>query len=282
MSARETESQAKRQAEEKHPGEPQQPEEMYERTKEEGRTRLERPFAELLSTALAAGFDIVAGVTALAVTSSLLVHHFGVDAAHFAGSLAFGIGFVFLVVGRGELFTENFLVPIAGLDDDGEGRNWTGLVRLWAVSPIFNIVGGTVVILIVTVHGVLPAGAGTPVEEAAQKVHANGALALFFSAVFAGALITAMTWYVEGSKSMGIRVTVAWIVGAFLALAGLNHVIVVTLELIMGIRFGADIPLEFVLGNFALAAAGNMIGGIGLVTLNRFTQARSGGRARAR
>ena len=54
----------------------------------------------------------------------------------------------------------------------------------------------------------------------------------------------------------------------------------VTLELIFGIRFGAHIPWSFVLTNFLLAAAGNMIGGIGLVTLNRFTQARSGGRAR--
>ena len=41
------------------------------------------------------------------------------------------------------------------------------------------------------------------------------------------------------------------------------------------IRFGADVPWLFVLGNFGLAAAGNMIGGIGLVTLNRFAQARS-------
>jgi formate-nitrite transporter family protein len=100
--------------------------------------------------------------------------------------------------------------------------------------------------------------------------------------VFAGALITAMTWFVEGQRSIGIRVTVAWIAGALLALGSFNHVIVVTLELIFGIRFGAHVPWSFVLTNFLLAAAGNMIGGIGLVTLNRFTQARSGGGAKAR
>ena len=52
--------------------------------------------------------------------------------------------------------------------------------------------------------------------------------------------------------------------------------IVVTIELIFAIRFGAHIPWIFVLGNFCLAAAGNMLGGIGIVTLNRFTQALSG------
>jgi formate/nitrite transporter FocA (FNT family) len=86
-----------------------------------------------------------------------------------------------------------------------------------------------------------------------------------------------MTWYVEGQKSVGVRVTVAWTAGAILALGSFNHVIVVTLELIFGIRFGAHVPWTFVLENFFVAAAGNMVGGIGLVTLNRFTQARSGG-----
>ena len=84
-----------------------------------------------------------------------------------------------------------------------------------------------------------------------------------------------MTRFVEGQASVGVRVAVAWVSGAFLALAGLNHVIVVRIELIFGIRFGAQVPWLFVLGNFGLAAAGNMVGGIGLVTLNRFTQARA-------
>lgn len=57
--------------------------------------------------------------------------------------------------------------------------------------------------------------------------------------------------------------------------------VVVTLELIFGIRFGAHVPWSFVLSNFFLTAAGNMVGGIGLVTLNRFTHARSGGEARS-
>jgi formate-nitrite transporter family protein len=109
----------------------------------------------------------------------------------------------------------------------------------------------------------------------------NGVLALFVSAIFGGALITAMTWFVEGQVSMLVRLIVAWVAGALLALGAFNHVIVVTIELIFGIRFGADIPWTFVLGNFALAAAGNIVGGIGLVTLNRLTQGRAGARSRA-
>ena len=253
-----------------------EPETIYERTKEEGRRRLKRPVLEEISTALAAGFDIVAGVILLALLITQLEHHFGKHAAHVVGSMGFGVGFIFLVVGRGELFTENFLVPLAGLDHDDGDTSWRDLIKLWLISPLFNVIGGLIMILIVTTHSVLPYGTGKTIIETANTLHANGRLALFMSAVFAGALITAMTWFIEGQATMMPRIVVAWLCGSFLALGSLNHVIVVTLELIFGYRYGAHYSWLFILGNFGLAAAGNIVGGIGLVTLNRFTQGRSG------
>ncbi len=250
------------------------PETIYERTRREGRRRLARPVLEEVSTALAAGFDVVAGITVLALLTSEVEHHFGRHFAHVVGALGFGIGFIFLIVGRGELFTENFLVPVAGL----EKATWRSLLKLWTISPLFNIVGGVVIILILTTHSVLPYGSGAALVETAQTVHANGVLALFCSAIFAGALITAMTWFVEGQATMMPRVVVAWICGSLLALGAFNHVIVVTLELIFGYRYGAHFDWLFILGNFGLAAAGNIVGGIGLVTLNRLTQGKAGNR----
>ena len=97
------------------------PEQIFENTRKEGERRLARPLLEVVSTALAAGFDIAAGVIFIAVLSAPLAPHFGNDAASVVGALGFGLGFVFLVVGRGELFTENFLVPLAGLH--GKPRN---------------------------------------------------------------------------------------------------------------------------------------------------------------
>ena len=45
---------------------------MYNRAKREGENRLKRQFAKICSTALAAGYDIVAGVTAMAHESHQL------------------------------------------------------------------------------------------------------------------------------------------------------------------------------------------------------------------
>jgi formate/nitrite transporter FocA (FNT family) len=256
------------------------PEEIYARTREEGERRLERPLVEEITTALAAGFDIVAGLVVFALLQSSLTHLLGRPAAHVVASVGFGVSFVFLVVGRGELFTENFLVPLAGVNHRS-GESLRKLAKLWITSPLFNILGGLVIVLLLTVHSVLPYGTGTPLINQAGVIHANGVLALFVSAVFAGALITAMTWFVEGQDSIGVRVAVAWIVGAIILLGSFNHVIVDTIELTFGYRYGAHFNWAFIVGNFGLSAAGNMLGGIGLITLNRFAQGRAEGGASA-
>src|SRR5206468_4242133 len=180
-----------------------QPEDIYRHTKEEGERRLERPLLEMISTALAAGFDIVAGITALAL-----------------------------------VMTE---------------------VEPWVRKNAAHVFGGLIIILILTTEGVLPIGTASTLAENADTIHAHGTLSLFMSAVFAGALITAMTWFVEGQLSMLVRVVVAWIAGALLALGSFNHVIVITLALIFGYRYGAHFDWAFIAGNFGIAAAGNIV-----------------------
>jgi formate/nitrite transporter FocA (FNT family) len=215
-----------------------------------------------------------------ALLESSLSHLLGLEAAHVVAAAGFGVSFVFLVVGRGELFTENFLVPLAGVDHRSAASR-RNLLKLWTTSPLFNILGGLIVALLLTVHSVLPYGTGTALIHQSEVIHANGVLALFISALFAGALITAMTWFVEGQDSMGVRVAIAWIVGWIILLGSFNHVIVDTVLLIFGYRYGAHFSWLFILGNFGLATAGNMLGGIGLVTLNRFAQGKAEGDASA-
>lgn len=253
-----------------------EPEEIYERTRAEGRRRLTRPPLEVVSTAIAAGVDVVFGIAALGFAEAAVEPHFGKEFAHLAGAIAFGVAFVFIIVGRSELFTENFLVPLAGLERN-DGRSWLKLGELWLLSPVFNILGGTALVLVLSTKGVLPHGTGHAIATAGNVFDDYTFTAAFMSAIAAGALITLMTWMVEGQHSMGVRVAVAWIVGALLALGQFNHVIVATLEEIFGIRLGSSIGWGDLIQNLLTAGAGNMIGGLLFVTLNRFTQARSGG-----
>ncbi|HVL30611.1 MAG TPA: formate/nitrite transporter family protein [Solirubrobacteraceae bacterium] len=250
---------------------PPEPHEIFERTRAEGRRRLQRTRLELSSTALVAGFDVVFGIVALATIAAALTPRFGEDVGHLFGAFGFGIAFIFIVVGRSELFTENFLVPVTGLARGHITK--AKLAELWTLSPVLNLVGGAALIMILSVEGVLPDGTGESVATIAKSFDENSALAAFCSAIAGGALITVMTWLVEGVGSIGGRILCAWIAGVLLTLGSFNHVIVVTLEMIFGMRFGADIGGLDVAQNFFLAAAGNMVGGLLFVTLTRTGQA---------
>jgi formate-nitrite transporter family protein len=246
-----------------------EPEEIYERTRREGRRRLSRPLLELAATALVGGFDVAFGVAAYALAASAV----GGDRGRVVGAIAFGIGFVFVVVGRSELFTENFLIPIAGLDRRNRG-SWLKLGELWAVALVLNVAGGLLLTVVLTSHGVLRRGADLPLLMLARHITDYTTLTAFLSAVIAGALMTLMTWFVEGAAdSMGVRIVMAWLVGALIVLGGFNHAVVSTIELIFGMRYGGDISFGQLFGNLGLSVAGNMIGGLLLVTFVRTVQA---------
>ena len=249
-----------------------EPEHIYERARAEGRRRLARPLLELAATALVGGFDVAFGVAAYALAAGAVEPHFGSSAAHAVGAVAFGIGFVFVVVGRSELFTENFLVPVAGLERTR--GSWLKLGELWLGTFLLNLIGGSVLAIIITSNGVLPAESHASIRRLAEHVGNYGAGTAFLSALVAGALMTLMTWFVEGAaESMGVRIVMSWIVGALVLLGTFNHAIVSTIELVFGMRLGADVSIGELFQNLGLSVGGNLVGGLLLVTFARSAQA---------
>jgi formate/nitrite transporter FocA (FNT family) len=227
---------------------------------------------ELAATALVGGFDVSFGVVAFALTAGAAEAHFGTSLAHAAGAVAFGIGFVFVVVGKSELFTENFLVPIAGLERNVGSLRKLG--ELWAGALVLNLVGGTILALILTSQGVLDGEAHRQLIRLAEHVSGYGTTTAFLSAVAGGALMTLMTWFVEGAAgSTGVRIVMSWIVGALILLGTFNHVIVSTIEFVFGMRYGADVTIGDLFSNLGIALAGNLAGGLLLVTFARSAQA---------
>jgi formate-nitrite transporter family protein len=249
-----------------------EPEEIYERTRVEGERRLSRPLLELAATALVGGFDVAFGVAAYVLAAGF-AEESSSGVAKLVGAVAFGIGFVFVVVGRSELFTENFLVPIAGL----EGRNpqsWLKLGELWIATLVLNLVGGTLLAIILTSQGVLAGPSHRAAVDLAEHLTRSSTLTSLLSAVVAGALMTLMTWFVEGAaQSMSVRILMAWIVGALIVLGTFNHAIVSTIEIVFGMRLGADVGIGELFSNLGLAIGGNLVGGLLLVTFVRSAQA---------
>lgn len=214
------------------------------------------------------------GVLALTVVTGALAVSLPEQIAHIGGSLFFGIGFVLIVVGRSELFTENFLVPVAGvLRGDGRARD---IGRLWALTMLGNVAGLVLLAAIFSRAGLVPPETLEAAGQTADTLAARDMLTAFLSAVVAGATMTLFTWLSEAVELDVSRVLIALIIGFLLAAPTLNHAVVSIGEMLFGLFAGTTDKASWtdLAQNVPVAIAGNLVGGLGLVTVWRLVQMR--------
>lgn len=228
---------------------------------EDGEMRLHRTWPALLATGVVGGIDVSVGVLAYL----LLLHETG---SLVLASLGFSFGFVALTMAGSELFTENFLVPVVALA--AKRARARQVARLWIGTASANLVGGFIVMVLVTFA--FPSLRETAIEAGTEFVARGIGPRGFASAVLAGIVITLMTWMQSGTRLIGGRLVAAVGAGFLLAFGHLSHVIVASLKIFAGILAGATYGLGEWIGMFLLWAAGNALGGIGLVTLIRLVQ----------
>ncbi len=228
---------------------------------DEGRRRLRRTPREVLATGVVGGLDLGIGVIAL-----LVVHH--ATGSKMLAALAFGIGFIALVLANSELFTENFLVPIAALVT---GKATGGQVaRLWVGTLVGNLLGGWLVMAIAM--SALPDLHADAREFGIFYAELGITWEAFALALLGGVAITLMTWMERGAATVGPKLVAAVSIAFVLVAAPLNHSVVGSLEMFAALQTGAPFGYADWLGALGLAVAGNVVGGVGLVTVLRLAQ----------
>ena len=227
----------------------------------EGEQRLERSWASLLATGTVGGIDVGLGVFALLVVYTK-THN------ELLASLAFSIGFIALTLAHSELFTENFLMPFAAVA--AARAKPVQVLRLWFGTLCTNLLGGWLITLIIV--------AGFPdLKPAAVHfgthflAHGIGTVT-FSSAVLGGALITLMTWMEQGTESVTGKLSAAVACGFLLAAGGVHHAIVLSLEMFAALHAGAPFGYAQWGRTLGWATFGNIVGGVGLVTILRLLQ----------
>jgi formate/nitrite transporter FocA (FNT family) len=237
-------------------------EETFLRTVDEGRRRMSRGLAPLLATGLVGGIDVGTGVLGL-----LLVEH--TTKSKLLGGLAFSIGFIALALARSELFTEDFLIPVSTVI--ARQARFRMLIRLWIGTLVANLVGGWIFTWLM-MRG-YPEMNDTAIESGAHYVQLGYGLRALSLAVLGGAVITLMTWMQHSSESMAAKIIPA-ITCAFLLAGGqLDHAIVNSLLMFAALHTG-HAPFGYLdwAKTAGWAALGNVVGGVGLVTLLRLLQ----------
>lgn len=233
----------------------------FHRSVDEGVGRLERDLPSLVATGVVGGIDVSVGLFAFFVVLEQ-------SGSRMLASLAFGIGFIALVLAKSELFTENFLVPVAAVVA-GKAR-WTAVARLWVGTAVFNLVGAFVVMGLAM--SAFPDLRATAVEIAVHPIGLGITAAAFADAVLAGAVITLMTWMERSTDSVPAKLLAAVSIAFVLVAAPLQHAIVLSAEAFAALHAGAPFSYLDWLGAFAWAVLGNTVGGVGLVTVLRLAQ----------
>ncbi|GFO66520.1 hypothetical protein GMLC_00990 [Geomonas limicola] len=243
---------------------------VHEVIRLEGEAELERPNAALAWSALASGLSM--GFSLLG--EGLLRAHLP-DAGWrpLLAKLGYSLGFLIVILGRQQLFTENTLTVVLPLLYRRNLGTLVNVLRLWSIVLTANLVGAYCFTL-----GLRAPLFKSEVLQAFQDIGREAMvptpLTHFLMAIFSGWLIALMVWLLpsaEGSK-VGIIVIITYVV----ALGGFSHVIagsVETLYLVVNGLLGfADFLLTFLLPTLL----GNIVGGVSLVAALNHAQVVAG------
>jgi formate/nitrite transporter FocA (FNT family) len=230
----------------------------------EGTQRLHRTWREALVTGFFGGTEVALGVLAyLAV----------LDATHrpLLAGLAFSIGFLALLLGHSELFTEGFLIPVATVA--AKRASLAQLFKLWAGTLVANLVGGWVIMWLIMTG--FPELRGQTVESATHFATAPLSAQTLALAVLGGMAITLMTRMQHGTDSVPGKIAAAVAVAFLLAGLRMFHSILDSL-LIFGALVTGRAPFGYLdwLYWFGYTVIGNIVGGLLCVTLLRLLRSK--------
>ncbi|MDJ0316269.1 MULTISPECIES: formate/nitrite transporter family protein [Arthrobacter] len=235
----------------------------FERIVEEGAQRLHRTWSSVLVTGLFGGIEVGLGVMAY-----LAVEH--ATGNKLLAGLAFGIGFIALLLAKSELFTEGFLVPLAAVA--AKEARMGQLLKLWGGTLVANLAGGWIIMWLVM--QAFPEWRATVVESASQYALAPLSVQTAALAILGGSTITLMTRMQHGTDSMPAKIVAA--MGAAFLLAGLPlfHSILDSLIIFGAIQAGAPFGYLEWLSWFWYTVLFNMAGGVLLVTALRLVRSK--------
>jgi formate-nitrite transporter family protein len=247
-------------------------EEIHENILKAAESELERPFSELSLSGLAAGLGI--GFSFLAV--ALLADHMPAQHHAIAALIAYPIGFIYVVIARHQLFTENTLEPVIPLLERRTMEMLRRLLRLWAIVLPANLIGAALFALVLARTGSIEPSMHGSLLETARNATKGGAALVFIKAIWAGWLVALMAWMIASTHETIAQIALIWLTTAPIAGLGFKHSIAGATEAFYRV-FAGDAPFIDMFTSFELPAlAGNIVGGIVLVAMINHGQAGGG------
>ena len=236
----------------------------------DGEHELDRSFSALWWSGVIAGLAISMSVLAKGVLVAVLPDKPWTPAV---SNLGYTLGFLIVILGRMQLFTENTITPILSLLRAPTQRNFARTGRLWAIVFVANMFGCLLAaIVLVHVH-ILPAAQFEGVLDVSRHYATATPMQHLTWGMPAGFLIASLVWIMPRMKDAGevlIIVVITYVIG----LAGMSHVVAGSTELFVLLLRGELSLAQVIFSGIAPALAGNVIGGTGMFAALTFAQVR--------
>jgi len=241
---------------------------IYEQVSRNARRELARPSSALAVSGIVGGLTMgLTGLSVSAVTAQLGQS----PTAQFIAFLLYPMGFMAVILGRGQLFTENTLYPVALIL--AERRYFLATLRLWGIVFPSNIAGALLFAMLCARTKALQPEILAAMAQFGVTAASPSAKHVFWSAVVGGWIIALVAWLVSGSHSITGSVALIWSLTFIVGLGHFAHCIATSGEILAAVLTNKLTVLAY-LKWLSLATAGNVTGGVVLVTLLEYGQAK--------
>ncbi|PCR90107.1 formate/nitrite transporter family protein [Natrinema ejinorense] len=218
---------------------------------------------ELFFSGLAAGF-------AITITFLLYASLTAETDNPILSKLLYPLGFIYIIIGGYQLYTENTLPPVALTLE--RLASIPALLRHWTIVLAGNFAGGGLGAIALYYSQVFDDNTAAAAMSLAEHGVETSWWALFSKAAFAGLIVAGVVWIVYASRDTISRLVVVYMAFLAIPLGDLFHVVVSFTEMVYLVLDGGLHPFVGVTDFVLPVLLGNTIGGIVLVTVVNYFQ----------
>lgn len=244
---------------------------VHEAIRKDGDEELRRPVSALAWSGLAAGLSMGFSFVGEALFRTYIP---AVPWRPLITNLGYPLGFLIVIVGRQQLFTENTLTAIIPLLARRNLATLWQVLRLWSVVLAANISGAHIFAWVIAATPVLHPKFHLALEQLATEAADVSFGNAILRGIFAGWLIALVVWMLAATDSNRIPIIIlmTYIVG----LAGLTHIVAGSVEVLYLVMIGAKSWISAVTGYMLPTLIGNVLGGVALVSALNHAQVIAG------
>jgi len=246
-------------------------EDIYKQVEKNATEELKRSTLSLAISGFTGG--IFMGLSALGV--GIILAHLAPDGvvsptAFVVSRMFYPLGFIVVILGRSQLFTENTLYPVALVLT--KPRAIWHTMRLWATVLPSNVCGALAFAALAGLTHAMPPEVVKAIAQLGMNAAHDPTATVFWSGVVGGWIIATAAWLVSGSHSITGSVMVIWMLTFVVGLGNFAHCIATSGEILTAV-LTHQLPWAAYPHWFGPAVAGNICGGVGMVTLLEYGQA---------